>query len=87
MANRLDDEKTIQRNPHPDFKSVEGSRQKWNSLEWSITQTVDPNWKFGRGANDGGESLKKNHIEIDPYEEGRMFYGFRFPEEQYSNSF
>jgi len=38
---------------------------------WNVKQTVKPDWKYGDGANDGGESLKKNHVEIDPYEEGR----------------
>ena len=28
-------------------------------------------WKPGDGANDGDESLKKQHVEIDPYEAGR----------------
>ena len=78
MAKRMDDEKTIQRNPHPDFKSVEGSRQNWASLEWNLTKTADPDWKFGQGATDGGKSLEKNHIEIDPYEEGRMLNDFCF---------
>ena len=69
---RMDAEKDIQRNPHPNFKKVEGARQPWDKdLHWNIKQTLDPNWKFGGGANDGGASLKIPHIEIDPYEEGR----------------
>ncbi|KAG9243472.1 flavoprotein-like protein oxygenase [Calycina marina] len=69
---RADAEKHIQRNPHPDFKQVEASREPWDkSLQWSMKQTVDPAWKLGGGATDGGESLQKNHVEIDPYEEGR----------------
>lgn len=69
---RHDAEKLIQRNPHPDFKKVEASREKWDkSLEWNIKQTVKPDWKYGDGANDGGASLKIPHVEIDPYEEGR----------------
>jgi len=69
---RADAEKVIKRNPHPDFKKVEASRQPWdNSLEWNIKQTVEPGWKFGDGANDGGKSLNVPHVEIDPYEEGR----------------
>ncbi|KAF2756841.1 hypothetical protein EJ05DRAFT_493399 [Pseudovirgaria hyperparasitica] len=67
-----DAEKFIKRNPHPDFKGVEASRPKWDeSLEWKYTKTRDPDWKLGGGANDGGRSLEKNHIEIDPYQEGR----------------
>lgn len=69
---RMDAEKNIKRNPHPDFKKVESSRERWDkSLEWNVKQTVNPNWKYGEGGNDGGASLKKNHVEIDPYEEGR----------------
>ncbi|RAL59753.1 hypothetical protein DID88_000382 [Monilinia fructigena] len=69
---RADHEKLINRNPHPDFKSVEASRSPWDSSQsWNLTQTVSPSWKLGSGANDNGESLKIPHIEIDPYEEGR----------------
>ena len=69
---RADSEKTIQRNPHPDFKKVQASRPDWPANDEAIyTKTKDPNWKFGQGANDGGECLKRDHVEIDPYEEGR----------------
>lgn len=69
---RMDAEKAIQRNPHPDFKKVEASRKPWDqSLEWNIKQTIQPDWKYGDGANDGGKSLNVPHVEIDPYEEGR----------------
>ncbi|KAG9239208.1 flavoprotein-like protein oxygenase [Amylocarpus encephaloides] len=69
---RADAEKQINRNPHPDFKKVEGERTPWDkSLEWNLKQTIKPDWKYGDGANDGGESLKHEHVEIDPYEEGR----------------
>lgn len=69
---KVDAEQTVKRNPHGDFKAIEASREKWNeSQEWRFTQTKNPNWKLGDGANDGGESLKKKHIEIDPYAEGR----------------
>lgn len=72
VESRADAEKAIKRNPHPDFKKVESERQPWNhSLKWNIKQTFKPDWKYGDGANDGGESLKKKHVEIDPYEEGR----------------
>jgi flavin reductase (DIM6/NTAB) family NADH-FMN oxidoreductase RutF len=67
-----DSEKTVKRNPHPDFKKVEASRPDWDSTtEWHYTKTKNPSWKAGDGANDNGESLKKNHVEIDPYAEGR----------------
>ncbi|KAI9849104.1 MAG: hypothetical protein M1837_005334 [Sclerophora amabilis] len=69
---RLDAEATIKRNPHPDFQSVQDERPNWrNDVEWNFTKTREPNWKLGQGANDGGESLKKDHVEIDPYAEGR----------------
>jgi len=69
---RLDAEKHIQRNPHPDFKKVEASRKHWDkSLEWNVKQTIKPEWKWGDGSNDGGECLNIPHISIDPYEEGR----------------
>ena len=69
---RFDQEKTVQRNPHPEFSKVEASRPDWEiKNEWHFTKTKQPGWKLGQGANDGGESLKKKHVEIDPYEEGR----------------
>ena len=73
MAAKADAEKRIQRNPHPDFKKVEASRLDWKEVspEWKWTKTVDPGWKPGQGGNDGGKSLEKEHVEIDPYEEGR----------------
>jgi flavin reductase (DIM6/NTAB) family NADH-FMN oxidoreductase RutF len=68
----MEAEKAIKRNPHPDFKKVEGSRKPWDTtLSYSLKQTANPDWKYGDGANDGGASLKIPHIEIDPYEEGR----------------
>ena len=30
-----------------------------------------PDWKPGMGANDGGEWAKHDHVEIDPYQDGR----------------
>jgi len=67
-----DAEKAIKRNPHPDFKKVEGSRPDWTETdEFKFTKTRDPDWKLGGGGNDGGESLKKEHVGIDPYAEGR----------------
>jgi flavin reductase (DIM6/NTAB) family NADH-FMN oxidoreductase RutF len=72
IQSRTDAEKSIQRNPHPDFKKVENNREPWDkSLAWNLKQTLKTDWKIGEGANDGGESLKKSHIQIDPYEEGR----------------
>ena len=69
---RFDQEKAVKRNPHPDFKKVEASRPDWSEQnEWHFTKTRKPDWKLGDGANDGGECLNKNHVEIDPYEDGR----------------
>lgn len=56
---------------HPDFKEVEAGRPPWRHGDITYTKTVDPDWRWGQGGNDAGESLKKNHVEIDPYEEGR----------------
>ena len=42
----------INRNPHPDFKAVEASRPPWDDAErFHFTRTVDPEWRFGDGAN------------------------------------
>ena len=69
---RQDAEKNVGRNPHPNFGEVQALRPDWRPEEsWHFTKTVDPDWRLGRGANDNGESLKKKHIEINPYEEGR----------------
>ncbi|KAK3618713.1 hypothetical protein LTR56_003991 [Elasticomyces elasticus] len=67
----MDGEKQVKRNPHGNFKEVEGSRPKWNDGNFDFTQTKNPSWKPGQGANDGGEALKHSHVEIDPYQEGR----------------
>ncbi|KAJ8606043.1 hypothetical protein MRB53_041241 [Persea americana] len=68
----LDAEKHIQRNPHGDFKQVEAGRPPWQDQEkWTFTQTKNVDWKAGDGGNDGGESLKHEHIDINPYEDSR----------------
>jgi len=70
---RADAEQTIQRNPHGNFAEVQASRPDFDHSNdgFKYTKTVAPEWQLGQGANDGGESLKKKHIQIDPYEEGR----------------
>ncbi|KAL8662231.1 MAG: hypothetical protein Q9202_004913 [Teloschistes flavicans] len=69
---RQDSEKTVGRNPHPNFAKVQAARPDWRPEEsWHLIKTVDPDWKLGRGANDGGKGLEKRHVEIDPYEDGR----------------
>jgi len=71
-ANAPLNEKTLGRNPHPDFGKVEASRPDWTTdQQFTFTKTKKPDWKFGDGATDGGESLKKEHREINPHEEGR----------------
>ncbi|KAK8211371.1 hypothetical protein M8818_003338 [Zalaria obscura] len=68
----MDSEKHVQRNPHPDFKKVESTRPDWDSgSKFHFTKTKNPSWKLGDGPNDGGECLTKQHIEIDPYADGR----------------
>ncbi|TKA70338.1 hypothetical protein B0A55_07421 [Friedmanniomyces simplex] len=68
----MDSEKHVKRNPHGNFKEVESSRPDWTpEATFAFTKTKDPSWKPGQGANDGGESMKHDHVDIDPYEEGR----------------
>lgn len=63
---------------HPDFKTAEASRPAWREdVSPNYTKTRKPEWKPGEGATDGGESLKKEHVEIDPYAEGRPV-GFNY---------
>ncbi|KAL9107747.1 MAG: hypothetical protein Q9227_007369 [Pyrenula ochraceoflavens] len=75
-AEHLDAEKTIKRNPHPDFKKVEGSRPDFPShpapSTFTFTKVPSPSWTYGSGGNDDGASLSHNHISIDPYAEGRQ---------------
>ncbi|KAG2420942.1 hypothetical protein HFD88_000556 [Aspergillus terreus] len=55
-----------------DFEKIQASRPDFKrDTEVTFTKPPNPDWKQGDGANDGGECLKKKHIEIDPYEEGR----------------
>lgn len=70
---KADAESQVKRNPHPDFKKVEVSRPVWHETPEgaTFTQTRDTEWKPGQGGNDDGASLQKNHVEIDPYAEGR----------------
>ncbi|KAK4240585.1 hypothetical protein C8A03DRAFT_31289 [Achaetomium macrosporum] len=73
-------EKSIQRNPHPDFKQVEASRPPFDSTTtFHYTQTPDPNWTFGSGANSTAspDATNKKHIPIDPYAPDRPV-GFNY---------
>ena len=68
----LDAEKSVKRNPHGDFNKVQASRPDWDDgRAFEFSKTKAPEWKYGSGGNDGGASLKKEHVEIDPYAEGR----------------
>ncbi|KXJ94810.1 hypothetical protein Micbo1qcDRAFT_160109 [Microdochium bolleyi] len=72
MSVSTESEKLIQRNPHPDFKKVEGSRPDFeSSAVFSYTKTPKPEWKHGSGANELPTDAAKQHISIDPYEPGR----------------
>ena len=72
LAERTAHEASIKRNPHPDFKGVENSRPDWQEESaWHYIKTRQPGWQWGQGGNDGGASLLKKHVEIDPHEPGR----------------
>ncbi|KAK4448628.1 hypothetical protein QBC34DRAFT_407133 [Podospora aff. communis PSN243] len=67
-------EAQLKRNPHPDFKKEEASRPPFDtSSTFRYTQTPDPSWVFGRGANqlEGNPHERHPHIPIDPHAEGR----------------
>lgn len=67
-----DAEAQIQRNPHPDFKSVESSREAYPKREWKHVQTPQPSWRAGDGANQlAGDWKSRKIVDIDPYEDGR----------------
>lgn len=58
--------------PHPDFDQLQASRPDFDhNAQVTFSKPPNPTWKEGDGANDGGESLKKDHVEIDPNEDGR----------------
>ncbi|KAK6509172.1 hypothetical protein TWF481_003933 [Arthrobotrys musiformis] len=68
LQHRSQHTKTMSR--HPDFKTVEATREDWETIEWHLNKTVNPEWKVGTGATDDTwKSVKK--VEIDPYAEGR----------------
>jgi hypothetical protein len=48
------------------------SKLPWERNESaSGTASSKSTWRYGSGATDGGESLTKKHVEIDPVAEGR----------------
>lgn len=51
---------------------MEASRPDWTeTTDFQFTKTKETSWKIGDGGNDGGASLSKKHVEIDPYAPGR----------------
>lgn len=63
---------------HPNFKELEASRPSWNSVSapFQYTQTPNPNWSFGDGANHtqnqaSATAATAKHVPIDPYTESR----------------
>ena len=66
-----DAESAIKRNPHGDFSKIQASRPDFEKKDWHFSKTPAPGWQYGGGGNDGGASLKKEHVDIDPYSDGR----------------
>lgn len=67
-------EAAIKRNPHGDFKAVEGSRPAFDAdSSFRYSKTPAPGWAFGSGANalQTPADAERAHVSIDPYEEGR----------------
>ena len=57
---------------HPNFKEVEATRPDFDhKAPIKIVKSPNPSWKYGQGVNDGGASLWKKHVEIDPLAQGR----------------
>lgn len=72
--NTADVAKQPTRSPHPDFKQVEASRPPWDaSATFRYTQTVQPDWQFGGGANgsDAAAAATAAHVAIDPHAPAR----------------
>ena len=66
-----DAESVIRRNPHGDFSKVQAERPDFKGRPWVMSKALDPTWEYGGGGNDGGASLEREHVDIDPYAEGR----------------
>lgn len=57
---------------HSNFKEVEATRPDFDhEAPIKVVKSPNPSWKYGQGVNDGGASLRKKHVEIDPYAQGR----------------
>lgn len=62
--------RAMSQSKHPDFKTAEAAREPWDKTSaFHLTQTVDPSWKPGSGAN--SVQTEGSHVSIDPYAPGR----------------
>lgn len=51
-----------------DFDNIQAQRPKFDhSKPIEVTQSPNPDWKYGQGVPDNGASASKKHTEIDPY--------------------
>jgi flavin reductase (DIM6/NTAB) family NADH-FMN oxidoreductase RutF len=56
---------------HGDFKEAESKRPEFHSqAPVTVSKVPSPDWRYGGGANDKS-GMGKDHVEIDPFEEGR----------------
>ena len=66
-----DGEANLNRNPHPDFTSVQASRVDYDSNKsWTLSKTPNPDWTYGSGASTTSWQ-DHNHTSIDPNEADR----------------
>lgn len=70
-AHRSTSSPFILKSKHGNFKEVESQRPAFVcNAPITVSRAPSPDWKYGGGANDKS-GLKKNHVEIDPFEKGR----------------
>ena len=50
---------------------MEASRGKYENTTWHLTQTQNPEWKVGDGANNTGWKEHKT-VELDPNDKNRV---------------
>lgn len=66
------------RSTQADFSSLGGGPQPTEPYKptrpVSVTKNAAPDWIYGQGATDSGESLPKKHIEIDPFAPNRRMF-------------
>lgn len=73
-------EAKIRRNQRGDFKAVEVTRPAWDdAASIHFTQTPEPNWAFGSGANYthalvSASAQNAKHVAVDPNGPGRSRY-------------